>query len=277
MEIVVAGLLLGVTEMNKFTLVLFRSLGFKRPKPKTRLGRCLRRAERLLSILGLLYVGLLLFPQVLFAHSVTAQGVTIYARQPLPTGTTACIARVKTLVEQTELSVPGRREQVFVCNARWLFRVFRPFGFRVFAVSIPWTDKIFIADADLSKDISRREATEFNSRSFSGVVAHEITHGLIRHRLGLFRGMRLPDWVAEGYCDFVAHESSFPEAEGLRRLAADEPDVSTAFRYFTYRQMVRYLIEDQHLSFAEVVEHAKNFATIKAATRKAIKDELHND
>ena len=65
----------------------------------------------------------------------------------------------------------------------------------------------------------------------SVVMAHEISHGLIRHRLGLLRGIRLPDWVDEGYCDYLVHESSFPEAEGLRLMASGQSHPSSAFRY----------------------------------------------
>lgn len=107
-------------------------------------------------------------------------------------------------------------------------------------------------------------------RSFSSVAAHEITHGLIRHRLGLLRGIRLPSWVAEGYCDFVARESSFPEAEGLRLFASGQSHPSMSYRYFTYRQMVRYLVEDEHLTFSEVVARANDSAAVAAEARKAL-------
>ena len=101
-------------------------------------------------------------------------------------------------------------------------------------------------------------------------MAHEITHGLIRHRLGLFRGVRLPDWVDEGYCDYVAQESSFPEGDGFRLLAAGERHPSPSFRYFLYRQMVQYLIDDQHLSFAQVVARAGDASGVERETQLAL-------
>lgn len=39
------------------------------------------------------------------------------------------------------------------------------------------------------------------------------------HKLGIIRGEWLPDWGDEGYCEYVASESSFPNAEGLRCFA----------------------------------------------------------
>jgi hypothetical protein len=254
--------------MNKLLALLLRCLGFNRPAPKTRLGRHLRRAERVLTVLALLYVGLLVFPQVLFAHSVTAEGITVYSRTPLPAEAGECLKRAAALVQKSELAVPGRPERVFVCNSQWLFQFFKPRA-GGFAYSVPVTDHIFIADADFATDVARWPAPKYNTRALSSVMAHEITHGLVRHRLGLVRGILLPDWVDEGYADYVARESSFPEAEGLRIFASGQRDPSPAYRYFEYRQMVNHLIEKQGLPFAQIVARAPDFEAVAAEARQA--------
>lgn len=256
--------------MKKLTSVLLRGVGLNRSRPKTRFGRFLRRSELVLCVLGLLYVGLQAFPQVLFPYNLTVQGITLYSRAPLPPEAAVCAEKAAELVQRSELAVPGRRERVFVCNSAWVFRLFGPTRSRVFAFSVPVTGHVFVASADLSRDLARRAAPDFNTRSLSSVVAHEISHGLIRQRLGLVRAMRLPDWVAEGYCDYVARESSFPEAEGLRLFAAGVRDPSMSYRYFVFRQMVRHLIEDQHLSFSQVVARAPDMAAIETETLRVL-------
>jgi hypothetical protein len=257
--------------MNKITSILLRCLGLNRPKPKTRLGRCLRRSEQVLGVLGVLYMSLHLFPQTLFAHSVTANDITIYSRSPLPPEATLCAARAADLVKKSELAVPDRHERVFVCNAPWLFRLFSPRSPSAFAVSVPVTDNVFVAAVEFPADVVTRSGPGFNRRSFSSVVAHEITHGLIRHRLGLLRGIRLPEWVAEGYCDYVAKESSFPEAFGLQLFAAGQSHPSMSYRYFAYRQMVRYLVEQKHLTFSEMVALAHESDAVAAEARQALR------
>ncbi|HEY9644404.1 MAG TPA: hypothetical protein V6C57_28170, partial [Coleofasciculaceae cyanobacterium] len=144
-----------------------------------------------------------------------------------------------------------------------------PMSSGAFAYSLPITDNVFVANADLVHNVARSAAPAFNVRSFSAVAAHEITHGLIRHRIGLLG--RLPTWINEGYCDYVAHESSFPEDLGLRLLATGQTHPSGAFRYFVFRQMVIYLIEERHFSFQQVVEHADQFTSVEEETVKAIK------
>lgn len=256
--------------MKKSLAVLLRCLGFNRPAPTTRLSRILRRSERTLTVLLLLYAGLHVFPQVFFAHSVTTDGITIYSRTPLPPAAAECAKRAAALTHQSELAVPGRRERVFVCNSPWLFRLFSPRSHGASAVRVSLTGQVFVADADFQNNTSRRSSPDFNTRKFSSVMAHEITHGLIRHRLGQWRGTLLPDWVDEGYCEYVARESSFPEAEGLRRFAAAEVHPSPAYRYFEYRQMVRHLIDHQHLTFPQIVARAGDAAAVTAEAREAL-------
>jgi hypothetical protein len=220
----------------------------------------------------LLYLALAAFPQVLFAYNVNAKGVTVYSRAPLPPETATRIDEAMKLVSQSELAVPGRTERIFVCNDPCLYRLFYPLQRQSFAVSHPITDNIFVAEADLVHDIIRSPAAVHNQRTFSSVAAHEITHGLIRHRLGLIRGISLSSWVAEGYSDYVSRESSFPENEGIRNLREGKEVSTASFQYFVYRQMVRHLIEDRHYSFDEIVKRAGDEDAIRAEMIAAIKE-----
>lgn len=257
--------------MNKPVSILLRCFGLNRPTPTTPFGRCVRRAGQVCTVLAVLFVGLHLFPQALFAYNMSTDGITIYSRSPLPPEAASCAARAAQLLKQSELAVPGRQEHVYVCDAHWLFCLFSPGSPSAFAISVPLTDKVFVAAVDFSADVAIRAGSEFNKRSFSSLVAHEITHGLIRHRLGVLRSMRLPDWVDEGYCDHVARESSFPEAEGLRLFASGQGHPSVSYRYFSYRQMVRHLMEHQHLTFLQLVARANESAAVAAEAREALR------
>ncbi len=253
--------------MNKPLALLLRCLGVYRPTPKAPFARL----ERMALLLGLLYLGLQTFPQALFAHSVTADGITVYSRAPLsPAETAACLDHAHSLLQQTELAVPGRTERVFVCNSPALFRLFSPTTNQAFAYSVPLTDNVFVAQADFAHDTARSAAPIYNTRSLSAVIAHEITHGLIRHRLGWWRGTTLPAWVAEGYCDYVAQEGSFPDATGRRLLASGQSDLSHSFQYYKYRQMVRYLKEDEHRSFDQIAARKNDAPAVEAETRQAL-------
>jgi hypothetical protein len=253
-------------------LFVARLFGFRRRPPTTQFGNYARNSERALTVAAFLYLALAAFPQVLFAHSVSAQGVTVYSRTALPPETTARIEAAMDLVGRSELAVPGRTERVFVCNNPWLYRLFYPASRGEIAVALPWTKNIFIRDADIVHDVARGTAPVHNRRGFSSTVAHEITHGLIRYRIGILRATFLRSWVDEGYSDYVAQAGSFPEDEGFRLLREGKDDPSGSFHYFVYRQMVRHLIEDRHYSFDEIVKRASDEAAIKAETISALKE-----
>ncbi len=206
--------------MPRVVELLLRTVGFSRGTPQTSVGRALRRSNQLLTCIAAIWFALHLFPQVVFAHHLTADGVTVYAREPLPPETASRLAQAANLVARSELAVAGRSERIFICN--------QPLA--LWAAGADELPRICVLGARYEQHLHRRcrcrdehggsRAPAHNTRTPSSVVAHEITHNLIRNRLGVLRGVMLPAWVAEGYCDYVAQESSFPESEGLRLLAS---------------------------------------------------------
>jgi len=255
-------------------LFVARLFGFRRAKPTTQLGKYVRNANRALRIVAWLYVALLIFPQVLFAYNVNAKGVTVYSRAPLPRETTTRIEEAMDLVSQSELAGPGRTERIFLCNNPWLYRLFYPIQKESLAICYPITGNIFVAEADLVHNVARSPAPVNNKRAFSSTAAHEITHDLIRHHLGVIRDVRLAKWVREGYPDYVARESSFPEEEGVRNLREGNEVSSGSFQYFVYREMVRHLAEDRHLSFDEIEKRSGDSVAVKAETVAALKGKV---
>jgi hypothetical protein len=255
--------------MNRIARVVFRMFGIARPAPKTRIAMWSRRAEKVAALMAAAYLALQACPQPLFAHSLTKDGITFYSREPLDGRAGDRLAQVRALVDRSELAVPNRTERVFFCNSPWLFRFFAPLSSGALAVSTNGTDNIFIAEADVKADLAISSSGD--GRPLSGVVAHEITHGLIRHRIGIWRSMRLPKWVAEGYCEYVARSGSFPEDKGHQMLIEGESSDSLPFRYFLYRQMVRYLFDERHLSFEEVLARSREEAIVEKEMRAWIR------
>lgn len=259
--------------MSPLKTRVLRLLGLKRTPPKTAWGRMWRQTERVLTIFGLLYMGLHMFPQVVFAHSYSQSGTTVYSTSPLPPEIDVVLARADRLVEQSELAVPGRTERIFLCNSPWVYRLFNPRG-GGFAISVPVTDCIFVRQADVAVDASYVDGEEFNTRSLSSVIAHEVTHGLIRNRLGVIASYRLPRWIDEGYSDYVSQEGSYPDEPGREMWAGGQNEDSPSFRYFGYRQMVSYLINDEQLTFDEIVQQERDRDAVEQASRDWLAREL---
>src|SRR5262249_35859258 len=104
-----------------------------------------------------------------------------------------------------------------------------------------------INKSDAANDLVFRNAPEHNHRSLSGVIAHEITHLLIRKRYGYLRNLTMPTWKKEGYAEYVAGDSTLDYETGVRMWKANPQD-DTGYQYFKYQMLVKYLLEHDKLS-----------------------------
>lgn len=105
--------------------------------------------------------------------------------------------------------------------------------------------------ADVANNLVFRNAEQDNKRPLSDVIAHEVTHLLIQNKLGLAKSFALPRWKVEGYCEYVAGDTTIGFEEGVRRWKANPNDDST-YLYFKYQQMAKYLLDDEKISVEEL-------------------------
>ena len=103
---------------------------------------------------------------------------------------------------------------------------------------------VFINDADVDQDLVFPNAPEYNKRSMSGVVSHEITHLLIKKKFGYLKNVTLPSWKKEGYCEYIGGGSTLDHETGVRLWKATPKD-GTGYQYFKYYMMVKYLLENE--------------------------------
>ena len=115
---------------------------------------------------------------------------------------------------------------------------------KAFGVNNPFSQNIFLSKSSISENYILRNGEENNKYSLSGVITHETVHSLLRNELGILKYKLLPSWKNEGYCDFIAKESSFNEQKGLTNICNDEVNSESAsFQYFKNRKITQYLFE----------------------------------
>ena len=120
-------------------------------------------------------------------------------------------------------------------------------AYRSFANSVPYIDNIIINKTDISADrvILNREFS--NTRSLSGVIAHETAHLFIRKRYGTISASLMPTWKNEGYCEYIAGDTTITLEEGIRRWR-ESPKDDTNYRFIKYQLMVQHLLEREGAS-----------------------------
>ena len=247
--------------MNRKTAL--RLLGIGRPAPKTTAGRVYRWGERSLVILALLYALVILFPQPIFAHSIQLHGITLHSRAPLPPEAAGLVDRIHERVAQSPLYGDDDTFRIFICDSTRWYAFFSPVNRDSFAISNSVSGNIFIARADLAANRAYRFGGGENERSFVGVAAHEIGHGLIRNHAGKIAAWRMPTWVKEGYSEYVAGESTLSDEEGIAKLLDGETDGSGAIRYFKWRKMVEYQLEIKGTDAGELLARSLDPALVE--------------
>ena len=83
------------------------------------------------------------------------------------------------------------------------------------------------------------------------------------------RASLLPTWKNEGYCEYIAGDSTITYEEGVK-LWKENPNVDSAYRYFKYHMMVKYLLETEKLSIEDVFKSDFDMKDLEAKVFKSL-------
>jgi hypothetical protein len=136
-------------------------------------------------------------------------------------------------------------------------------AYRSFASSVPFINNVLLTKSDVAADRMFIDRPENNSRSLSGVIAHEIVHLFIRQRYGTVQASLMPTWKNEGYCEYIAGDSTISVEEGLRRWQGNTSD-DARYRYIKYHLMMKYLLEQEHQTVDQIMTQDLNESVVSA-------------
>lgn len=226
----------------------------------------------LIAIL-LLYWLLLCFPQMSFRWSLRADNLELFSDKPFdPLIGEHVLEQVQTKLAQSPLYVHGQRHRVFVCNARWRQKLFFNYKYKVGGVNYyPFTTNIFLREAIIEENclIGPSGKRVSDGRTLDYFIVHEITHTLTGQAVGALAYYRSPQWVREGYADYVAKEPAFNYAEARAAFLADvrEMDWSKSGLYWRYHLLTAFLLERQHWSVQRLLQSPMDQQTVEDLVR----------
>jgi hypothetical protein len=197
------------------------------------------------------YCGLLCVPSPFFPYSVRAESLVLHSDQPFSEAAGRHVlelARAK--ISRSPLYSARAEYHVFLCNAPWRQRLFFNKDYGAGGVApYPVTSNVFLRDARVEADrlISPRGVPVTGNRTLDYFIAHEICHQMTGSSIGPVRYLRLPQWVREGYADYVGKGGSFDYADARRALlsGAPEMDYRRSGLYWRFHLLVAYLL-DRH-------------------------------
>jgi hypothetical protein len=261
-------------EMKIHPVILLKLLGLRRDRPKTKLGRIVRRGEYTACVMVAIYMFIQFFPQLLFANNIQTSEVQVFSTEPIAKDVESILLAIRARLNTSAIHQENSTCRVFVCNSRWLYAFFCPTVRGSFGRANIYTRSIFVADADIKRNQARRFGVGNNTRSFTSVVVHEAGHILLRDHFGVLAAWKLPTWLQEGYCEMLAGESSFPEGVGDSVIAREENDGSMSFKYFTYRRMVEYLIKGKNMAIEDLVRNTPDEEIVRKNTCVWIRNKI---
>ena len=211
----------------------------------------------ILTGIGCSYLIITFFPTFLFANKLEYKNFSVYyhSNDININELKLVLDKSEKLLKGTELFKIGITQDIFICSSYNEFTFFAPISRKAYGINNPISQNIFLTKSSISGNYILRNGDENNKYSLSGVIAHETVHSLLRNELGLLKYKLLPLWKNEGYCDFIANESSFDEKKGLTDICNDEVNSESAsFKYFKFRKITQYLFEDRKVSLNKYLD-----------------------
>ena len=223
------------------------------------------------------YWALLCFPQPFFHTSVQANNLTLYSDQSFPPEAgRRVLEAVEAKLAASPLYSAHDQHAAFVCNSRWRQRLFFNRNYGVGGLNqYPLTTNVFLREAVIEDDrlISPSGNQVPGDRTLDYFIAHEITHTLTVRAIGWLAYYRLPQWVREGYADYVGKGLPF-DYEAARRAfiaGAPEMDWQRSGLYVRYHLLVAYLLDRQHVTVQQLLESPPDQTAVENQIRESAK------
>lgn len=217
----------------------------------------MRRTWRALSIVsaGLVLVlapvvALLCTPKPLFAYHLTHGQVALWSDRPIAPEVAGVIDDATRRLKTSTLYAPSARFRIFICNDEWRLKLY---SHRPFSHVGGYTDTFFTGgDVFLRRsEIAANRlippsgwTPAMTDRPLSYYFAHEMTHAMEGRAFGRVL-VRYPQWVREGYADYIGKGGDFDLRENARLLRAGDPrlDFKRSGLYRRFHLEVAYLLD----------------------------------
>jgi len=200
------------------------------------------------------YISLLSFPGILFAHEISHDNFKVYSREPLHSNIHEILGSVEAKLSASAMNDQELEPRIFISNSYGLYAFLSMYvGSNSFAKVYPAlpTSNVLVNESDVAHDLVFRDARTDRERALSGVIAHEVTHLIVRKHFGYLRNITLPAWKREGYSEYVAGGTLLDHDTGVRRWKHN-PANDSGYRYFKYYMLVKYLIDIKKLRAEDV-------------------------
>ncbi|HEX8217226.1 MAG TPA: hypothetical protein VF577_07155 [Allosphingosinicella sp.] len=217
--------------------------------------RILRRLFVLLALIAAAAIAVLAVPEPNFEHRTHYGQFEIFSDRPIPPQIRTVLDDVTRRLEHSELYSTDQTFRIFFCNDDWRMALYsQRFSSAVGGMADTWlTRNIYIRRSDIAANRlfpPTGVLADAEARPLSYFIAHEATHAMQSRAFGRLMALRSPEWLVEGYADYVGKGGGFGLEENRARLAAGDPllDPERTNIYRRHHLLVAWLIDREGLS-----------------------------
>jgi hypothetical protein len=179
--------------------------------------------QGLAGFAALAAAGPFMAPEVLaFASQQDFGADRVWSTAPIPEARMAAIlADANARTQSSPLARGDEARRIFLTDGGWRWRVLALQSHFAFALTRAHREDLIFNRSDIASDTVHNGLGDGRTRSIAGVIAHEKCHGMERRHFGFWVDLTKPTWVIEGYCDYVAQESTLSDAEVIAMKQSD--------------------------------------------------------
>lgn len=248
--------------------------------------KLLKRLLGIFSIFGisfLTWVAILLNPSFVYAHQTTVGKVIIHHNQALPDGLDERLEEGFALVEKSALYDPSYNIHLCMNDGH------------IYAKLVSWYKGPGIAytlldNVALNTDISvRGNYAEWQWEINNGVsrrwklnelIAHEFTHAY-QYNYAVKMALQQPFWKVEGYAEYIARQDRGKLTDNIDKYLKAKQEETGNWDWITFEDgtgvsylylkswlLVQYLMEEEGLSFEQLLADEREMETVEIAMQK---------
>lgn len=234
-----------------------------RSRTRTRTRTIVKAGTACMAVLVAAYLLLIVWPQPFFAHRTVYGIYHVWSDAPIPPQIRSVLDDVTRRLRASPLHDPKRPVEIYLCNAPWRMWVYgMQFSTRYGGIADVWlTRHVVIRASDVAANRivppGPGPIADEQHRPLSYFIAHEITHVDVSRRYGRAMNVRYPQWLMEGYPDYVGKAGDFDfDANRARFLAGEAAlDPARSSLYLGHHLRVAYLLDRRHWTLDQLFDH----------------------
>ncbi|WP_027865779.1 hypothetical protein [Massilia alkalitolerans] len=214
-------------------------------------------------------------PKPMFDYRYSYENYRIWSDRPIPDEITAVLDDVTRRLRTSSLHERETPVEIFFCHEPWrLWFYGGRFSTEVGGTANVWlTRQVFIRASDIPANRIQtptgKPLADAAQRPLSYFIAHEITHNDVSRGFGRTVMLRYPEWLLEGYADYVgkAGDFDFEENHALFAAGASALDRDRSGLYREFHLKVAYLLDKKGWTLQQVFANPPDEEELDARLR----------